>query len=377
MTGGVGDELLFAGIAIENRLARNPSCISDQILDQDILLAAVSATDTLLDDADLVLGNLAYPCNDTPHVIGNLGGSMKHQPSTVDLGITDMRLEGCTLDLACLIGPFNNHIRFLESLLDITDLAMGGTGDVAPDITMQGELVNYLSIPWIGFLVVLVQILGSSCAIFDNAVVNQGSTLFHRLLNGQHGFEDFILHLDCIAGGSGLLFGLGHDGRHPVPDVADLAVEKPAVVRTWFRISLTRLHVEDIRTIFMGDDRNYTIHLQSFTGVDLSDVCMSIGAAQQYHCMISGKHPVLDKTRLAGYQLRTVHLRFGFADIGQILSEGWGDFTLVGTGLHPLDSQLDRQVVVLIPGIANENSAENLIDLCLGRIIHPLKQPGE
>jgi hypothetical protein len=47
---------------------------------------------------------------------------MKHQPSTVDLGITDMRLEGCTLDLAGLIRPFNNHIRFLESLLYITDL---------------------------------------------------------------------------------------------------------------------------------------------------------------------------------------------------------------------------------------------------------------
>jgi len=377
MAGGVGDELLLPGIAIVNGLAGDPGGITDQILHQNILLAAVAATDPFLDDTNLVLGNLAYPCNNAPNVVRNLGGGMKHQPSTVDLRITEVRLERSALNLTGLVGPFNHGISFLESLLHITDMPVGGTGDVAPDITVEGELIDYFPIPHVGFLVVLVQVLGSSRAILNNAVVDQGSTFLHRLLNRQNGFEDLILHLDCCTCSNCLLFSLSHDGRHSIPDMANLAVEKPAVVRAGFGIALTCLHIKHIGAVLMGDDGDNTLHEQCFTDVDLGDVCMGIGTAQKHHRVITGKHPVFDETWFAGNKLGTIHLSLGLADIGQLITKGRGDLTLVGAGLHTLDRKLDRQIVVFIPGIANENTTEDLINLLFGGIIHPLKQPSQ
>ena len=61
MAGGVCNELFLTGIAVVDWFSGYPSGISHQILNQNILLAAIPTTNTLLDDSNLVLWNLTDP----------------------------------------------------------------------------------------------------------------------------------------------------------------------------------------------------------------------------------------------------------------------------------------------------------------------------
>ena len=146
MAGGVGNELFLTGVAVVDGLAGDPGCVSGQLLYQDVLLAAVAAAHTLLDDVDLVLGDAADPAADAAQMVGNLGGGIDHQAAVLHMGIADVGLQGGVLDLAGLVGVLYNGIGLCKALLHIADVALVGGGDVLLDVGVEGELVDHLAL---------------------------------------------------------------------------------------------------------------------------------------------------------------------------------------------------------------------------------------
>ena len=159
--------------------------------------------------------------------------------------------------------------------------------------------------------------------------------------------------------------------------MADLLVEEPAVVRARLGVGLARLHVVDIGAVLVGDDRLHPLDLQRLADIDLLDIGVGVGAAKDHHRVVAGLDPVLDEGGFTGDEDGAVDLALRLADVGEVVTEGGGDLALVGAGLHPFAGKLDRRIVLLIAAVADEEAAEDLLDLFSRRLGVMLEEPGE
>ena len=337
VTGGVGVELLGAGVAVVDGLAGDPCGVAGQVLHQNVLLAAVAAADALLDDMDLIFGNTAHPADDAAHMVRHLRGTVEHQTPALDVRIADVRLERRVLDLAGLVGALHNGVRLGEALFHIADAALVGGRDVLMDVRAQRELVDDLALALVAReLIVLREVRGRARVVDDLAVVDERRALRHGLLDRVDRALRLILDLDERGGLIGDLrragddardavARAGDDARDAVADVADLPVEESAVVRGRLGIALTRLHIVRLRRIVRGKDGGDAGQLFRLARVDGLDVGAGKGAAEDVQAPGVLGHLVLDKHRLAGDQRRAVDLAAGLADDLKAGAEGRGD----------------------------------------------------
>ena len=378
MTGGVGVELLGAGVAVVDGLAGDPRSVASQILHQNVLLAAVAAADTLLDDVDLIFRNAAHPADDAAHMVRHLRGAVEHQTPALDMRVADVRLERCVLDLAGLVGALHNGVRLGEALFHIADAALVGGGDVLMDVRAQRELVDDLALALVAReLIVLREVRGRARVVDDLAVVDERRALRHGLLDRVDRALRLILDLNKRGGLIGDLRRAGDDARDAVADVADLPVEEPPVMRRRLGIALTGLHIVRLRRIVRGKDGGDAGQLFCLARVDGLDVGAGKGAAEDVQAPGVLGHLVLDKHRLAGDQRRAVDLAAGLADDLQAGAEGRRDLAAEFAEVAQLGRELDGEIVMLIARVADEDARQHILDLFAGGVRLLLEQPGQ
>ena len=378
VTGGVGIELLGAGIAVVNGLTGDPSGITGQILNKNILLAAVAAADAFLDDMDLIFRNVADPTDNTADMVRHLRGAVHHQTAVLNMGIADMGLQRRMLDLAGLIGALHDGIGLGKALFDVTDTTLVGSGNILMNIGAQRELIHDLAFALVtGQLVERRQIVGSAGIIDHFAVVDQRSALGHRLLHRIHGALRLILHLDERGGLVGDLRRAGNDAGNAVAHMTHLHVEQAAVMGRRLRVTLTGLHVMGFGGIVGRQNGSNAGQLLRFTGVNGLDISAGKGAAQHMQAPCVFGHLVLHEDGLAGNQCRTVHLAAGLADHFQMGTERRRNLALKFAEVTQLGRQLYRQIIMLITGITDEDTGQHFLDLLPGGMGLLFQQPGQ
>ena len=189
MAGGVRDELFLPGIAAVHCPACNKGSIGRHILNQNVLLGTVTASDSCLDDMNPVLRESCHPADDSAHMERNLRRRIDSETVPLHPCKADMRLKRRLLYLAGLKGSLHDRVRLGKCLLNIPDAALVRRGNIVVDVRAERELIDHLSVsPVAGILVVFLQIIRSTCAVFDNPVVHARSALRHRLFNREDGF---------------------------------------------------------------------------------------------------------------------------------------------------------------------------------------------
>ncbi len=371
-------EFLFPGVPIENRFAGDVGAISNQILDQDILLRAIAATDMFLDDPDFVLRKPGHPRDDSPDMPRHLSGVMNLQPPVVDQRITGMRFQRRALDLTGLIGPLDDHVRLAKPFLYIADRPMSLTGDIVADVPVKRELINDFPVPLLILLVVLVQIGRCAAAILHQSVVDQRSAWGHGLFYGEHRFEHLVVDLDQLRGALCVLHRIGDDGGHAVPHEPDMPVQQSPVMRTRFRISLSGLHVKHVRTVRSGDDLHHSRSFLRFADVDTVDERRGIRTAQHVQTVrFVSADSVLDETPLSRDELRSIDLAYRLADVMKVLTERRGGRFGIPSMIPHFRGEPYGKIVPFITGIPDENSAENLLHFVFRRMGSVFQQPRE
>ena len=110
-----------------------------------------------------------------------------------------------------------------------------------------------------------------------------------------------------------------------------LSIEKPSVMGAWLRVSLSSLHVIDIRAIEGCDNGLHSIELLGFAGIYGVDICMGEGASQHMEAPGILRNLIFDKHFFSRYQRCSVYFVTGFTYDVQFRSEGWCNFRLVFT----------------------------------------------
>ena len=195
---------------------------------------------------------------------------------------------------------------------------------------MERELVYYLSFPFVIMtLVVFIKVSWSSGSVFNLSIVYQWGSFRHGLLNSEYTFQRLIFH---FYKGSCLICSLrssGHNSCNPVTYMSNLSVEKSSVMGAWLRISLTCLHIVDIRAVEGSNDFLHSVNLLSFAGVDGIDVCMGKGASQHMEAIGIGRNLILHKDLFSRHQGGAVNLIAGLSDDVEIWTEGRSNLTSV------------------------------------------------
>ena len=232
VTGGVRDEFFLTCVVCQDRFACDKCCIRGQVFDQDILLRAVAAANTFLDDMDLILREAGDPADDTADMVRNLCRRDDCQAAGIHLGIADMRLKRCVLDLAGLIGVLDNSVRFGKGFFNITDTALVGRRNILVDVCMQRERIVHLALAFITLQsIILVKVIGCAHAEFYRAVVDQRSSLSHSLFDCEDGRLHIVVNLDQVARFDSRLECVCHNTRDTVAYMADLEVKESSVMR--------------------------------------------------------------------------------------------------------------------------------------------------
>ena len=232
VTGGVRDEFFLTCIVRQDRFACDKCRVRGQVFDQDILLRAVTAADTFLDNVDLILRKTGDPSDDTADMVRNLCRRDDRQTAGIHLSIADMGLKRCVLDLAGLIGVLDNSVRFCKGFFDITDTALVGRRDILVDVCVQRERIVHLALALITLQsIILVKIIGCAHAEFHRAVMDQRSSLSHSLFDCEDGRLYIIVNLDQVTRFDRCLECIGHDTRDTVTDMANLVVKESSVMR--------------------------------------------------------------------------------------------------------------------------------------------------
>ena len=376
MTGGVGVELLGAGVAVVDGLAGDPCGVAGQILHQNVLLAAVAAADTLLDDVDLIFRNAAHPADDAAHMVRHLRSAVEYQTPALDMRVADMRLERRVLDLAGLVGALHDSVRLGEALFHIADAAFVGRRDILVDVRAQRELVDDLALALVAReLIVLREIRGRARVVDDLAVVDERRALRHGLLDRVDRALRLILDLDKRGGLIGDLRRAGDDARDAVANMADLQIEEPTVVRGRLGVALAGLHIVRFRRIVGGENGGDAGQLLRLARVDGLDVSAGKGAAENMQAPCVLRHLVLHEDRLAGDQRRAVDLAAGLTDDLKVGTEGRRDLAAEFAEVAQLNGKLDGEVVMLIARVADKDASEYILDLFTGGVGLLLEKP--
>ena len=95
----------------------------------------------------------------------------------------------------------------------------------------------------------------------------------------------------------------------------------------------------------------------------------------QHPCV--GGNLVLNEDRLAGNQRRAVNLVHRLADDLELRTERGRDLALIRAGVTQLDRQLDGKIVMLVAGVSDEDTGQNVFDFLPGGVRVLFQQPCE
>ena len=254
--GRVRDKLLLARVVIKNRSSCRECGVCSKVLNEDVLLGAVSASYPGLYDVYLVLRQTRYPADDTAHVIRHLSACVDYESSVLEFRETDVCLKRRMLDLARLVCCLDHSVSLFEGLVHIAYAAVVRGRHVVEHISVQRELIYYLALSLVSrkFSVVFVKVVRGTGVVLDSSVVYQRSALCHCLLDRKYGVQRLVFDLDEVTCLYRFFERLSDDGSHTVANVSHLLVEKAPVVRRRFRLALTCRHVGDIRAVVCGYD---------------------------------------------------------------------------------------------------------------------------
>ena len=142
-----------------------------------------------------------------------------------------------------------------------------------------------------------------------------------------------------------------------------LPVEQPPVMRGRFRVALTGLHIEGIRTVGRCNNRHNSGDLLRLRGIDGFDIGMRVRRTE--HDKYAGvlRHIVLHKDFLAADQLRSVHLLGRLSDNAQMRTERRCCLRCIGTVFDHLPCQAHGKVIMFITGIPDKDSGHRILDL--------------
>ena len=139
-------------------------------------------------------------------------------------------------------------------------------------------------------------------------------------------------------------------------------------MRRGFRIALTGLHVINIRAVIRGDDGGDPVQFFRFGNIDGFDVGAGEGRADDMQAPGVFGNLVFHEDRFTGDQCGTVDLAGGLADDVQVRTEGRSDLALKCSRIPQFAGQFDREVIMFVPGVTDEDAAQSVFDLFAGRV---------
>ena len=168
-----------------------------------------------------------------------------------------------------LIGHLVNGVGFLETLLDIAELAM----DIDIDIVAEGDALLFMQ---------------------------DRRARLHGEFRVEYRGEKLVLDLEQPAGFFRRALGLRHDRGHPLTDEAHDIVEHVGVVGIDQMILVRGRRVELARHVLPGEHGDHAGHRESLVALDRSDARMRMRRAQHLEMERAVRRNVERVARFAG-----------------------------------------------------------------------------
>ena len=232
------------------------------------------------------------------------------------------------LDVALVHGlrvefPFDDDVGFGETLLDVADLVLDVSGDVALDagVVAASEALH--------------------AEIGGHVVVEQGRAFGHGVAPGEHGGQDLVVHLHQLHGLQRDVGVGGADGGDSVADIQDLVLgqqvfgDHAGITLDFGEVDHPVLDDGEIGGRGNGDDAGERFRL---AGVDAADAGVAMRAAQHTGVEHSGQVDVGAVAGCAGNLVdAVVSHRSGADDAVSLFGLGGG-----GHGVPPGDGSGGR-----------------------------------
>ncbi len=196
-----GQELFFAGGFVEHRPAGGDGQVGGHVFDEHFLLAAKTAADARLDDADALDRQAEHRREHAAHVEGHLRGRADDQPVVfIPPGDGHVRFDVRLLHLGHFVHAFEHPVGFGEAFFHVADVDADFGGQVAAGVAV-GEVDVF------------------------RLVVDDRRARLEGFFRVEDGRQFFVFHVNQRQGllGDFGCFG-GHEG-HPVADETHLVVQ--------------------------------------------------------------------------------------------------------------------------------------------------------
>ena len=215
------------------------------------------------------------------------------------------------LGVGRLVGVVEGEVGLLHALLEVAGLAGHARDEVLLRLVRDGD----------GHVRILL-------------VVDDGRAGGHGLVDGEHGLEHLVLHLDLLDGGERLLLGLGGDGGHAVAHEPHLRVEHERVVRRRLREPLPRRAVRDARNVAVPQHAAHAGHLLRLADVDGLDARVRVRTPEHLYDERIRRHEIADVRIAAEREL--FGIEFGDRVVGllEVFGLGGGGTRFEGVLFH-------------------------------------------
>ena len=310
VAGAGAGELLGPGVLEAHRAARGDGQVGGQVLDEHLLLAAEAAADAGLHHPDAAHGQANEGGDHAAHVEGHLGAGADDQP-------------------VVLVPPAHHHVGLDAGLLHLVDPVLALVDEVGIG---QGRVhVPVLHVDVDGDVA-----LGVVDVHRVRLVVDHRRAGLHGLLRVEDRGQHLVLHFDELQGLLHQLRRLGRHDGHPVPHVADLAVQAHLVVGGRVGVALAAAGVDDPLHVLVGEHRVDAGQGLGLGGVDGDDAGVGVGAGEEAAVEHARQLHIVREDGPALGQLHRVHLGLRLVHhLGLRRGHGAGHRAGAGLGLGP------------------------------------------
>ena len=262
--------------------------MTDDVLDQHLLLDAESPTDAGFDDSNLLHRQSEQWSDHTPHVERHLCRRGDDEPFVaVPRRDRNVGLDRCLLDLMDAHRLLEHAVGGREAVCDVSGLCF----DVMNEVV--GGVVRPFHV---------------------RLVVDDRCTIEDRLVLIEYRGEHFVRDVDQIDGGERDLLRVGGDGGNAVTDETDAVVEADLVVGERVRVALSARRVSNAGHVAVMDDGMHTRQFESSRVVDRDDPGIGVRAVEDLGDECAGQIDVVGERRIALDELDGIDLGLRFPD---------------------------------------------------------------
>ena len=145
----------------------------------------------------------------------------------------------------------------------------------------------------------------------------------------------------------------------------------------WFRITLTCLHIVDVRAIECCDNSFNSIQLFGFTGIDGVNISMSKRASKNVKAPCILRDFVFNEYFLSRYKRGSVYFITRLTNNIQLWSERRSYLRLILSIVSQFRRQFYSQIVMLITSVSNKDAGKNIFDFIFSRVWFMLQKPSK